>query len=304
MNQLHKKPILFLIFNRPEHTQKVFDAIKKYQPHELFIAADGPRSGMTDDVTLCESTRKVISNVDWDCKIHTLFREKNLGCKKSVSSAINWFFENVEEGIILEDDCVPNQSFFDFCSNMLETYREEERVMMISGTNFLVSENSVRESYFFSRYYSIWGWATWKRAWKYYDPGIKEWSGKKRDLKKLFQDKRISRYYSDMFNLIEKGFDTWDIQWWFTCIFHNGFAIVPMKNLISNIGNIGTHSDTQGAIGINMPTYEIDVLNLIHPKTISANNDMDKLIYKNSHVGIDIDIPQPGLFYRIFRKTK
>jgi hypothetical protein len=163
MNTPLNTPILFIIFNRPESTSEVFDVIKKHKPHNLFLAADGPRGSKEGEANLCELTRKlVLENIDWDCNLTTLFRDENLGCKVAVSTAITWFFNNVEQGIILEDDCVPSTTFFSFCEAMLNKYRNDESVMHIGGTNFLDDKIAIHDSYYFSKMVHIWGWATWR----------------------------------------------------------------------------------------------------------------------------------------------
>ena len=165
-------PILFLIFNRPDTTFKVFEEIRKIKPAKLYIAADGPRPNVIGEEEKCTASRNIIKQVDWDCDVKTLFREKNLGCKIAVSSAISWFFENVEEGIILEDDTFPTQSFFWFCQELLDFYRNDSRIMHISGNNFQLGKIRGEGSYYFSKYNHIWGWATWKRAWRFYDVSL------------------------------------------------------------------------------------------------------------------------------------
>jgi len=163
-------PVLFMIFNRPDTTQKVLEAIRKVKPTKLYIAADGPRPNVKADIEKCKEARAIASGVDWDCTVTKLFREENFGCGKGPSSAMTWFFEQEEEGIILEDDCVPSSSFFFFCADLLERYRYDTRVMQIGGTNFENEKVRGKEySYFFSNMIYIWGWATWKRAWKLYD---------------------------------------------------------------------------------------------------------------------------------------
>ena len=233
-------PILFVIFNRIDTTKKVFEEIKKAKPRELFIAADGPRNDNEKEKT--DAVRKyILKNINWKCKVKTLFRDKNLGCKYAVSSAIDWFFNNVEQGIILEDDCLPAQSFFRFCQEMLEKYKDDERIMQISGTN--VEENSkTKESYFFARVFNLWGWATWRRAWKNYDVEMKAWP--------KFRDEGWMRQFSLGYfdslqniygmNYLYKGkLDTWDYQWSLCCMINNGLVIIPKKNQITNIGFSG-----------------------------------------------------------------
>ncbi|MDH4128393.1 MAG: hypothetical protein OEV44_06550, partial [Spirochaetota bacterium] len=284
-------PVLLIIFNRPDTTQKVFNEIRKAKPTKLFVTADGPRSHITEDKEKCQLARDIIKQVDWDCELHTNFSDTNLGCQKGPYSGINWFFSHVEEGIILEDDCVPGESFFGFCEIMLEKYRNDQRIMMISGSNFTNCNNKNKESYFFSNYYNIWGWATWKRAWKLYDVTMKDWKQLKNDkqIYWLFSNLKIAFYYECMFDLIYDGFDAWDIQWWFACIFNNSLAIVPSNNLISNIGIEGTHSVTQSDVCIGKQTYRIDITNIVHPKYVTPDIKMNQLTYKHSHASIEME---------------
>lgn len=166
-NYVFNSAILLLIFNRLDTTQLVFEAIQKVKPPRLYIASDGARIDKLSEDSLVGDVRNyVINNIDWDCEVKTLFREENLGCKLAVSGAISWFFQNEGHGIILEDDCLPDHSFFRFCEEMLLKYSDDERIGMISGDNFQFGGSQVEDSYYFSRYPHIWGWATWKRAWK------------------------------------------------------------------------------------------------------------------------------------------
>ena len=279
---LLKTPVLFLIFNRPDTTQQVFNEIRKAQPTQLFVAADGPRKDRPDDVDNCKKAREIIQQVDWECEVLTLFRNENLGCKHGVSSAINWFFSQVDEGIILEDDCVPDQSFFPFCQKMLEKYRDDERIMMITGTNFLFLNYEMPETYFFSKYYQIWGWATWKRAWQLYDIKMQNWP-QYRDFAQLdwiYSDKRLITWYHIMLQqAYENNIDTWDIQWWYSCIFQNGLCIVPKYNLISNIGDFGHFSDGSSIYMdfIRMPTKSIEVNEIVYPINVVETGIFDRL---------------------------
>lgn len=227
--------ILFLVFNRLDTTKQVFQEIKKAKPRQLFIAADGPRT--KEEKKKTDPVRKyVLDNIDWKCSVKKLFRKKNLGCKYAVSGAINWFFENVEQGIILEDDCLPSQSFFRFCEELLEKYKDDKRVMSISGNNQLNNSKRIKNSYYFSNYPLIWGWATWKRAWRYYDVEMKKYS----EIKKK---KKLNEIYP---NFLERIFrtkrikdgknSTWDIQWSFSHKYYGKFSIIPKHNLVRNIG--------------------------------------------------------------------
>jgi len=285
-----KVPVLFLIFNRPDTTSQVFEAIRRAQPNELFIAADGPRENREDEADRCRQVRQIATQVDWECQVKTLFRDKNLGCKAAVSSGIDWFFEHVEEGIIIEDDCVPDQSFFGFCERLLTHYRNDTRVMMICGTNYLQDQIKIEESYYFSNYYPIWGWATWRRAWHFYDVEMSSWEELKarKQIYWLFSNASIAGYYEAMFQLIRDGFDTWDIQWWYACIFQHGLAVVPKRNLISNCGITGAHSNTQGDFRINLPTSPVNYKNLMHPKFVIPDKSLNELTYKLSHAQVDV----------------
>lgn len=270
-------PILFLIFNRPDTTQRVFNAIKQIKPKQLFVAADGPRPDKYGEKEKCEQTRDIIKQIDWDCEIRTLFRDKNLGCGIAVSEAITWFFENVGAGIILEDDCLPVDSFFLFCQTMLNKYRNSSQVGMITGTNYLFGYNNFEYSYYFSKHYYVWGWATWKRSWDLYNFSMKDFPNKK-FLRKYFDDKLSSDYYNDQFNVYKYSkMDTWDIQWVATLIKNKLFSIIPIDNQISNIGDIGTHTNKDVPMSINMSTSIMDIENIKHPQSIEYFDFLDNM---------------------------
>jgi hypothetical protein len=232
-------PILFLIFNRPDTTNKVFENIREIQPRQLFISADGPRPNKTNERQQCDEARKIIQRIDWECELKTNISEINLGCRVGVSSGIHWFFSNVSEGIILEDDCLPDISFFHFCENLLQFYRNDERIMHIGGFNY--QDNMMRGtgSYYFSRLSHVWGWATWKRAWDMYDVDIHSYPQllELRLLSSVFSDPTMRRYLQKNIELVyKKKKDTWDVQWQYTVSINNGLTIIPNRNLVSNIG--------------------------------------------------------------------
>lgn len=276
-----RAPVLFLIFNRPDTTKRVFDEIRKARPARLYIAADGPRKERPGDPALCNKTREIIHQVDWDCEVSTLFRDENLGCKRAISSAIDWFFSHVDEGIILEDDCVPDQSFFPFCEQLLERYRTDERVMMIAGTSYLFNRIEVEESYYFSQYYAIWGWATWRRAWSLYDIRMKQWPQfeARNILRERYRDKKIVAFFRKMMQeAYENRLDTWDIQWVFSCIVNKGLAISPKYNLVENIGTAGSHAEEISRFHF-MPIRPIDTANIVHPRRIEADHSLDAVAF-------------------------
>jgi hypothetical protein len=278
-------PILLLIFNRPDLTQQVFQAIRLARPRRLFVAADGPRPGNALDQTRCLAARDVVAEVDWDCEVKTLFRDKNLGCKQAVSSAIAWFFQNVEEGIILEDDCLPDQSFFPYCTELLEHYRQDERIFMISGDNFLSPYLKIKDSYYFSRLPHIWGWASWRRAWQYYDVTMADWPEfiEQRRITKIWSDPKIMDYWLKIFQAVHNNqIDTWDYQVAYAMYQHNGLSITPAGNLIANIGfGTGTHtldkSDKNAQLAIKPISFP-----LRHPASIIENSKADN--YENYHL--------------------
>jgi hypothetical protein len=283
MNDSFSTPVLLIIFNRPDTTREVFGAIRKIRPKYLYIAGDGPRKDQEKDNELCRDARAITKQIDWDCDVHTLFQEHNLGCKRGVSTAITWFFENVERGIILEDDCIPDPSFFGFCENLLDRYRDDERVMMISGTNYFFDTIKIIESYFFSRWYIVWGWATWRRAWDLYDIQMKEWP-KFRDQKYLdflIPHRDARDYYTAAFQMAyENAIDSWAIPWWYSCIFQNGLVVTPKYNLISNIGKYGHFADGKKYEAfLEMPTRSLDNDSMVHPAHVIPNVPLTNAIF-------------------------
>jgi hypothetical protein len=237
--------VLFIIFNRPENTQQVFDAIKKAKPTRLYIAADGPRRDILGEDQICEEVRKIATDIDWDCQVRTLFREENLGCGKGPCTAITWFFEHETEGIILEDDCLPSPSFFSFCSELLEHYRYDTRIMEIGGNNLEEPHLRNKEySFGFSNQIYIWGWATWRRAWKLHDFDMSHYDEvyKKRYLDSSYKSIYERDFYQYVFGKMYEGDERtnsrtiWDYQWQFACKINSGLTIVPNKNLVSNLG--------------------------------------------------------------------
>lgn len=274
---MYQTPILFVIFNRPDTTKRVFEAIQKIKPAKLYIAADGPRSSKEGEAKLCEETRRLTENVDWPCEVYRKYSDNNLGCKKGVSGAISWFFDNVEEGIILEDDCLPNPSFFSFCAELLAKYRSTDKVKMISGDNFQFGKKYGEASYYFSHFPHIWGWATWRRAWQEYDIEMKTYPEFKKNnhIAQIFKNKKIQKYWLKIFDkLYENKIDTWDGQLVYSIYNKRGVVILPNVNLISNIGfgENATHTKTEDIFS-EIPTGSIQTI--IHPVSIMVNEGAD-----------------------------
>lgn len=272
-------PVLFLIFNRPDTSERVFSEIRSAKPSKLFVAADGPRQNKEGEAEKCQAARDVIKQVDWDCEVKTLFRDKNLGCKVAVSSAIDWFFENVEEGIILEDDCLPSRSFFWFCQELLSYYQDDKRVSSISGSNPFNDSIDVEYSYFFSKYNRIWGWATWRRAWRLNDVNISLWPELKSNLSHyaFFQSPREARFYERFWDKCFAGeIDTWDYQWYLCKLMQFSCTAVSAQNLISNIGfgTQGAHTHHRTSDLAEYPLYELE-WPLKHPPSVYINYRKD-----------------------------
>ena len=272
-------PCLLIIFNRPDTTKYVFDEIRKAKPIKLFVAADGPRSNNNWDQHQCKLAQKVIENIDWDCELFTRFRESNLGCKNSPIDSINWFFSHVDSGIILEDDCVPSQSFFMFCEQLLRRFNDDHRIGMISGNNRYKIINE--ESYHFSRHGLIWGWATWKRAWIKNDLHMNLYKTLDIDnlFSNIFQSKRAIKYWKAVLNkAFNDEIDAWDYQWAFARYVNNLLTIRPNKNLVSNIGFGKNATHTKGKPTKNI--IEKSELNfpLRHPKNVTVNKQLDLLL--------------------------
>jgi hypothetical protein len=276
--------VLFLVFNRPDLTRQVFARIRQARPAQLFIAADGPRFDRPGEETLCRQTRAVVEEIDWDCEIHTLFREQNLGCKHAVSSAITWFFGYVKEGIILEDDCLPDPTFFPFCAELLERYRSDGSIMAISGDNFQQGRRRTPCSYYFSQYNHIWGWATWRRAWKYYDGDMEHWPSLRDTswLQDILGDERVARYWHCIFDRAYAGeINSWDYPWTYSCWAQNGLTILPEVNLVSNIGfdERATHTRAASPDVADLPTLAME-FPLCHPPLVVRHWEADLFTFE------------------------
>jgi hypothetical protein len=232
-------PVVMLVFNRPDTTARVFQAIRAARPPRLLLVADGPRPGRAGEAEKCAEVRRIVGQVDWPCRVQTSFSEVNLGCRKRLSSGLDWAFAEVEEAIILEDDCLPHPSFFRYCQELLQHHRDDERVMAISGTSYHLGRRFSDDSYLPSRYPHVWGWASWRRAWRHYDVGMSAWPAV-RDagwLRQLHRRSLVRRYWEEMLQATHDGrIGTWDYQWVFACHRRGGISLTPAVNLVQNIG--------------------------------------------------------------------
>jgi len=278
--------VLFLVFNRLDTTKQIFEAIKQAKPPRLYIAADGARVDKNSETEKVKAVRDfVLNNIDWKCDVKTLFREENLGCKYAVSGAITWFFENEEMGIILEDDCLPSQSFFWFCEELLEIYKYDSRIFLISGYNKQNEWEKDINDYFFSHFGGIWGWASWKRAWKHYDinmTDIKDFISQNNFQKLLGKKLGAKRQNTIYTSIIENNMDTWDYQWGYTIHKNSAMACVPDVSLIENIGFGEDATHTYGENSDNVKKHEISFPLKLNEFIISDRDYDKKFIDSNS----------------------
>lgn len=289
-------PILFIIFNKREETKRVFNVIRSQQPKQLFIAADGPRVDKEGEVNTCQYVREwVLGQIDWECEVNTRFLDQNIGCGRGPSKAISWFFEHVNEGIILEDDCLPNEAFFRFSAELLERYRNDSKISIISGNNFQpVQPMQLGADYYFSLFPSTNGWATWKRSWDAYEYHIASWPtlDQKRFLNSLFREKKYQLFWKQLFDWAyeKKPDDTWDIQFHYHCMKRNQLAVIPAANLISNIGYgpDATHSKDPTNYFANVPTHDL-AFPVRHPSKIQRNYEADEFIQNTLFGAMDVD---------------
>ena len=289
-------PVLFIIFNRPDLSKQVFEMIRIVKPFQLFIAADGPKGDDPEDIQKCQIAREIIDQVDWDCQVKTLLRDTNVGCRVAISSAIDWFFNYVEEGIILEDDCLPSKSFFFFCKELLIKYRDDDRIMQINGNNYLFGKKQFNESYYFSKLSGCWGWATWKRAWKFYD---NEMTG----FKKFKKENRIADYICNnkinnwLMSYLEEASrpecNIWSTRWAYTIIIRNGLMISPSKNLVKNIGfRVDATSGKSSSFLLYSKIESEEMEQIIHPLFVLPDKEADDINFEI------IERTDPRLLYK------
>jgi predicted O-linked N-acetylglucosamine transferase (SPINDLY family) len=273
-----RTPVVLIIFNRTDTTQRVFDAIREVKPLKLLVISDAPRINREGEAEQCEATRAIINQVDWECEVLTNHSNINLDPRKRISSGLDWVFEQVEEAIVLEHDCLPGATFFRYCEELLEKYRDDERIMIISGNNLQFGRKRNQYSYYFSRYIHIWGWATWRRAWEKYDVSIPKWNELKDSswLSDLLDNQQAVMYWSGIFDAIISGYDTWDYSLVFSLWINEGLSISPQVNLVSNIG-FGENAENCkniSSILANMLVEELE-FPLQHPAVISRHEEAD-----------------------------
>ena len=269
-------PVVLFLFNRPDKTRRVFEAIREVRPTTFLVVGDGPRD-RPGETQLCAETRAILAGIDWDCELHTNLADENLGLPGRFASAFEWIFELVDEAIILEDDCLPHPSFFPYCAELLRRYRDDPRVMWIGGTN--PSEEAYGDgSYFFARSIWVWGWATWRRAWQHYDNDLTDYPAFKKAgrIARISPFRRLQRGYMAIFELAHEGrWRAWDARGTFTVWNNDGVAVVPNGNLVSNIGfdELAEHTRRADDPLAGLPFRPIE--SIVHPRDTSIQHDYD-----------------------------
>lgn len=297
-----KIPILLINFNRPNLTKNIIQTIRNYSPSKFYFAVDGPRENKPSDIEKIANVQSLIKYIDWDCEVLTRFSSTNLGCRNAVSSSISWFFEKEEMGIILEDDIVPDPSFFLFCEELLYKYKDNEKIGMISANNFSFGKNEINKSYYFSIYSHIWGWASWRRSWQGYDVDMKDYISFKENkiLESILEDKDEILFWYNMFdNVALKGFNTWDYQWVYHNMKNNRLNIMPSVNLIENLGFGQDASHTHEAGVYKNLKKEKLKFPLLHP--IEIKQDIKSDAYSKKLLNLQ---GNPFSLMSIFRKIK
>ncbi len=297
-----KTPVALIIFNRPDTTEKVFEKIRQAKPPLLLVVADGPREEKPGEAEKCAATRAILDRVDWNCEVLKNYSEINLGCGRRPATGLDWVFDTVEEAIVLEDDCIPHPTFFRYCEELLDYYRNDERVMAICGSNIQFGRNRTEYSYYFSHYSLCWGWASWRRAWKYFDFDLKVWPEvrDKNLLIDILGDAHAAKVWHQTLQMTyDKLLECWDFQWTFANFIQSGLSVIPNVNLISNIGYTqeATHTKEEESPYNQIP---VEAMNfpLKHPPFIVRNVQADRF---TEYTLYDY---QPNLLKRVNQKLK
>lgn len=280
--------VLMLVFNRPTTTAKVLQAVRQARPPRLYVAADGPRRGNLNDELQSNLVRQLFDSVDWPCKVHTRFSSQNLGCRVAVSSSIAWFFQNEEQGIILEDDTLPSEGFFEFCDEMLRRYKDDERIFSISGSSLVQPWFKSSCTYVYSKYACVWGWASWRRAWNRYEESISDWPKIKADKDPLpsMPTGFARRYWSLVFDLVHsRSIGTWDHQWVYAHWKHSGLSVLPANNMILNLGfgDGATHTSGSAPDYVELMRHCDVVSPYLGPDCVEDSQAVGRLLARHVH---------------------
>ena len=281
-------PIAYIVFNRPRHTERTFAALRGRRPARLYIIADGPRLGHPFDAERCAEVRAIVEQVDWPCEVHRDYADSNLGCKRRVSSGLDWVFGQVERAIVLEDDCLPHPSFFTFCDTLLERYAGDERVWAVTGNNFQNGRRRGDAAYYFSKFNHVWGWATWRRAWQQYRGDVPFWPDWQHsaDWREKTPDTVERRYWGAIFDRVRADqIDTWDYPWTASVWYHGGLTATPNVNLVTNIGfgPDATHTYVTDECE-GLPVQPLGVIT--HPRVVEQDRGADRYVFDHTFGGI------------------
>lgn len=281
-----RTPVVLMIFRRPDLTRQVLDAIRTVKPMTLLVIADGPRH--SEEAVLCQEARAVIDQVDWPCTVLKNYSDENRGARRRISSGLDWVFDQVEKAIILEDDCLPHPSFFPYCEELLERYREDLRIGSISGDNFQDGQQRGTGSYFFTNYFHGWGWATWKRAWCHYDHEMAQWPVCRDEdqLSRVLDEPHEVNYWTEFLDVLsQQGVpDAWDYIWMWTGWMQGMLTLQPNVNLVSNIGfGAGATNTMKESVILSRPLEAIGPLT--HPSTVERDQDADLYIFEHVFPG-------------------
>jgi len=293
-------PVALFVFNRPDTTRRVFDAIARIEPRRLLLVADGPRPARAGEAEICRQVREIVSRVDWPCEVGTNFSQHNLGCQERMISGLDWVFSLVEDAIVLEDDCLPDPSFFPFCQELLERYRGDSRIAYISGVNLVGKHLHTADSYFFSEIGGIWGWATWRAEWQRYDRNLTDWPRLKHEnaLSEIFRDPKAVAFLTRIFDAMhaKTGPNTWDYQWLYTCLKNHSLTAVSSVNLVGNIGfgPEATHTVNED-IRFMLPPVAIE-FPLKHPASFIPLRSIDRHRVQ--------DMFSPSIFHRVLKRIR
>ena len=294
MAEALQTPIVFLIFNRPTATARVFEEIRRVRPAKLLIVADGPRQDRAGEEELCGRTREIVRQIDWHCTVLRRFSAVNLGCRQNVASGLDWAFTHVEEAIILEDDCLPDLSFFPFCEELLGRYRNNTRISEISGSNYQLGFRRTKHSYYFSRHAHIWGWATWRRSWQEKDIAMTAWQKLRAGkwLHDLLGDGKAAFYwrkiFDDCYRNSPDSLNSWAVPWTFSCWVRGALSIIPEVNLIENIGHFGNGTNMTITSAVNKSEVTPMQFPLRHPLRIEAHRNADLFTEETFYYGQNI----------------
>lgn len=302
---LSTESVCVWFYSRADNLRRILTQVATYRPQRLYLISDGPRKDRPQDAEPCKLARRVAEeSITWSCEVRKNYSPENLGPKERIVSGINWVFQQEKSAIFLEDDTIPDPTFFPFCETLLNHYREDQRIMLIGGSNPLAGRVSCPESYLFSRYFQIWGFATWKRTWDKYDVNMTQWP-------KLRNENAINAFYPQpamlkwMSRMFDSTFDghtvTWDVQLFFACLFNNGLTIVPSHNLISNIGYEGFHaSSSTDCRNMGLPVASIDWQNLKHPRYTSPSFEYDDLFIRENFTPPRRPPPPLSFLHRLY----